>query len=504
MKKSLKVFLGIGLLAVGTLTFTGCTQSFCTNADTSHILYRYDYGVTQYYDATDADKPADAEKLWADNDNIYYAVSLDKAPQGFTNIVTNARNNNIEVPYSLEYWSRFDSKVLEQALSKAGKSHSEITTVDQLTSNDPENPGVLSRYGAVKFYDDAITEDKGTWNNWELIHKDVVKEMSDDGLVSIIPTADFVNYYKSQMNTYVGSFRACYANNDGFYGNYGYGDDKGLVYITAKDWGFAWSKGLFEGLLVYPISWLIDILTTSMTSALGAGAAAILAIVIVTLIVRGIMLIFTFKQSSDTAKMNELQPQIQKIQNKYPNADTNKYEKQRMSEEMSKLYKKNGVHPFRSIITLIIQFPIFICVWGAMQGSACLATGSFLGLNLNSSIREVLFDGANWTAGNMGGLTALILFILMSLTQAAAMLLPQFIQKFKAKKAAKLGKNPAAKSQNNKMKWFTYIMLIMIIIMGFSLVSAMGVYWLIGAVISIIQTIVTQVIQSSKSKKRKN
>ena len=54
------------------------------------------------------------------------------------------------------------------------------------------------------------------------------------------------------------------------------------------------------------------------------------------------------------------------------------------------------------------------------------------------------------------------------------------------------------------MKWVTYIMLVMIIIMGFSLVSAMGVYWLIGALISLAQTLITQVITDKKAKKKRS
>ena len=68
------------------------------------------------------------------------------------------------------------------------------------------------------------------------------------------------------------------------------------------------------------------------------------------------------------------------------------------------------------------------------------------------------------------------------------------------KKVQKLGKNPAQKENNNRMKWFTYIMMIMIIIMGFSLASAMGVYWLIGALISITQTLITTYVMDHKKK----
>ena len=88
------------------------------------------------------------------------------------------------------------------------------------------------------------------------------------------------------------------------------------------------------------------------------------------------MMAFTIKQSAASAKMNQLQPEIQKIQAKYPNANTNQYDKQRMAQEMQKLYKKHKINPLSSILTMIVQFPVFICVWGAMQGNAYLSSGA--------------------------------------------------------------------------------------------------------------------------------
>jgi membrane protein insertase Oxa1/YidC/SpoIIIJ len=45
--------------------------------------------------------------------------------------------------------------------------------------------------------------------------------------------------------------------------------------------------------------------------------------------------------------------------------------------------------------------------------------------------------------------------------------------------------------------------LIFTIIMGFSLPAAMGVYWGIGALISMIQTWITQVVMAKKQEKEK-
>ena len=187
------------------------------------------------------------------------------------------------------------------------------------------------------------------------------------------------------------------------------------------------------------------------------------------------MLVVTLKQTTANAKMQALQPEITKIQNKYPNSNTNNYEKQQMAAEMQKLYKKHKINPLGSLLIMVVQFPVFICVWGALQGSASLSSDSFLKLHLSDSINTVLFNATNWKTGS--AVTALILFLLMAAAQVISMLLPQWIQKAKRKKVASLGKNPAQNQQQNNMKIFTYVMMAMIVFMGFTLASAMGVYW---------------------------
>ena len=214
------------------------------------------------------------------------------------------------------------------------------------------------------------------------------------------------------------------------------------------------------------------------------------------------MLAVTIKQTSGNAKMQALQPEITKIQNKYPNSNTNNYEKQMMAQEMNKLYKKHKINPLSSLLVMIVQFPVFICVWGALQGCASLSSDALINLHLSDNINNVLFNGANW--GNGSAIVALVLFLLMAGAQVVSMLLPQWIQKKKRKKVASLGKNPAQQDQQSKMKMFTYVMMAMIIFMGFMLPAAMGVYWFVGAIFSLVQTLIIEKINSVRAKKKGN
>ncbi len=511
MKKGTKIGIGATLLLLGVMAVSSCTQSFCSPTDTARIMYAFDPGLTRIKSGGTEDVTFNgtgcsyriygftAEQAAWNNGGFEYADGTRLTY--FNAVIDSAKSNgyvNVD-QNTIPYYTALDNLVLKAILLEAA-NHSDAPSHNveynlALEEDFAKFNRDISKYSYMKFISSDVSEYWAVYNKYDAEVRETVS-------ADICPSTDFINAYKSRMNSYASSYRTCLTTKEDKYGSYGY--ETNGVYLTPKTWGYAWSKGFFEGLLVYPIGWLIDQIVVGFRSA-GAtnGASALLGIIFVTLIVRTIMVLATFKSTVNNAKMNELQPEIQKIQSKYPNANTSQIEKQRQAEEMNRLYKKNKINPFTSILVMIIQFPIFICVWGALSGSAYLTTGSVLGLNLSLSIRDVLFTGANWgPAGNYAAVTALFLFLLMAGAQTISMLLPQWIQKRKAKQAAKLGKNPSQKSQNNQMKIFTYVMLAMIIFMGFSLVSAMGIYWFIGALFSVAQTLITQVITSRNAKKK--
>jgi Preprotein translocase subunit YidC len=148
---------------------------------------------------------------------------------------------------------------------------------------------------------------------------------------------------------------------------------------------------------------------------------------------------------------------------------------------------------------MIVQFPVFICVWGALQGSAVLSTGQVLNLRLSDTISTVLSNVSGaWYTNVSGWWTAFVLFVLMAIFQWLAMMLPQWMNKKRLKNQVKTSANPAQDKNTKTMKWVSYGMLIFTIIMGFSLPAAMGVYWGIGALISMLQTIITQAVMNKK------
>ena len=523
MKKGTKIGIGLVALMMGAMVLTGCTNSFCSLKDKANILYALDYGVCKYYDTEESantDKNQDQAELDAapekkksnyevgtvgsftlEGVDIWYYAKLSRNTNFYT-VYKNARDKQgLKVP-SLNYYVELDKVVLQRAIEEERKQKPDLTLSVTAIVGDDNDVGLLVRNGYLKFYDSVNAKKLKLWTNWDSCNEEVRNNYPTDR-IDECAQKDYVTYFKSQMNSKISSNRSCLAIREGYYGNYR--DGKSGAFIEKKDWGYAWKTGPFSGLLVYPIGWLIDTFATGILKSGGAawnGWAQLLAILFVTIIVRSLMLAATFKQTTTTSRMQELQPEIAKIQAKYPNSNTNQYEKQRLAQETQALYKKHKINPFTSIIVMIVQFPVFICVWGAMQGSAILSSGAVLGLDLSKSMSSVLTTWSNWANPASGVYTALGLFLLMSGAQVVAMLLPQWMQKAERKKIAKLGRNPAQKESDNKTKWFTYIMLGMIIIMGFSLVSALGVYWLVGALFSVAQTLITHAVMHRKKKNK--
>jgi YidC/Oxa1 family membrane protein insertase len=70
-----------------------------------------------------------------------------------------------------------------------------------------------------------------------------------------------------------------------------------------------------------------------------------------------VLLPLTLKQYRSTAKMQEVQPLIQEIQRKYKN------DKDKLNQEMMKVYQENKVNPAGGCLPLVVQMPIIISLY---------------------------------------------------------------------------------------------------------------------------------------------
>ena len=139
--------------------------------------------------------------------------------------------------------------------------------------------------------------------------------------------------------------------------------------------------------------------------------------------------------------------------------------------------KKNNINPISSLIMPFISLPIFIAVWAAVNETLVIRTGDFLGIGLGDAVSSQVF-GLN--------IGAILLFLLMSALQILSMKMPNILRVLRASEREK----EKIKESNNQMKMMTNIMIFMILFTGFMLPAAIAVYWTVGALFSIIQTLV--------------
>ena len=85
------------------------------------------------------------------------------------------------------------------------------------------------------------------------------------------------------------------------------------------------------------------------------------AIILLTILVKLLIQPLSKKGMDSTAKMSALTPKVQELQAKYkddPNA---------LNAAMAKLYKEEGISPMGSCLPMLIQFPIFIALYGLLS-----------------------------------------------------------------------------------------------------------------------------------------
>lgn len=125
------------------------------------------------------------------------------------------------------------------------------------------------------------------------------------------------------------------------------------------DYGWLW-------FIAKPLHWL---LSTIQTFVGNWG----LAIIMLTFIVRGAMYPLTKAQYTSMAKMRMLQPKLQEMKERIGD------DRQRMSQEMMALYKREKVNPLGGCLPLVLQMPIFIALYWALMESVELRHAPFLG-----------------------------------------------------------------------------------------------------------------------------
>ena len=190
---------------------------------------------------------------------------------------------------------------------------------------------------------------------------------------------------------------------------------------------FGWFSAICIGML-----WILNSL-----HSLGVNYGV--AIILLTVIVRGALFPFTRKQADNMQRMKELQPYIKELQAKH------KDDREGMARAQMELFSKYGVNPLSGCLPLLLQMPIFFGLYRALNSSVDLRMASWLWID-NLAAPDALFQlpfvvpWFNWTEFNLLPIITIVLF----LVQQKAMMPP-----------------PTDPEQELQQKMMTYMMVFM-------------------------------------------
>lgn len=97
-----------------------------------------------------------------------------------------------------------------------------------------------------------------------------------------------------------------------------------------------------------------------------------MAIIILSIILKLIFYPLTHKSFSSAQKMQQVQPLLKEVQQKY------KGDPQKLNQETMKLYKEHGVSPLGGCLPLLIQFPVLFALYPVLQSTIELRHATFM------------------------------------------------------------------------------------------------------------------------------
>jgi YidC/Oxa1 family membrane protein insertase len=118
-----------------------------------------------------------------------------------------------------------------------------------------------------------------------------------------------------------------------------------------------------------------------------------IAIVMLTVLVRGLLFPISFKQTKNMARMQSLKPEMDRITEKY------KGDMQKRSQAINELYRKHNINPLGGCLPMFLQLPILVGLWRSIMVDVELRQTPLFG-NLTHwcsdlSAPDMLF---NWSA----------------------------------------------------------------------------------------------------------
>ena len=218
-------------------------------------------------------------------------------------------------------------------------------------------------------------------------------------------------------------------------------------------------EGLWTSIFVKPLSFILLWLGKFV------GNYAI-SLIIISIIIRVIAFPITKKTAMQSELLKKAQPEIDRITKKYKDKQDQE-SMMRQSQEMMMIYKKYNISPMSGCIFAMLQFPLFIAFFEAVQRTPAIFEGKFLGLQLGTTPMVGVTSG-----------TFIAYIILMLLIAGTT------FYSFKM--------NLSGANMDPSMKMMPIMMSVIIIITALFMPSALGIYWVTSNLLTIAQNIVVK------------
>lgn len=268
-----------------------------------------------------------------------------------------------------------------------------------------------------------------------------------------------------------------------------------------------------------------------------------LAVILFAVLAKIILMPLAYKNKKSMKKMQALSAKQQELQKKYGK------NRERLNEEITKLYEKEGVSPMSGCLTTFIQLPIMMALYYAVQKPLTYMIGLYeaditglanlvgvevtkqnaytVQLTIAEALNKFIDAAGNFTAEVQNALVTdgifgymfpinfefmglnlsqtpsfkdfSILWLIPILSGLTALLSSWAMQKIQG----------TSQQMQGSMKTMLYMMPLLSVYFGFILPSSIGIYWIANNVLSIVQEFIlhqmtkNQDVSSSAPKKSK-
>jgi len=239
------------------------------------------------------------------------------------------------------------------------------------------------------------------------------------------------------------------------------------------------------GTILAPIEWVVawiifgaHRLFTMLGFRDGPGLAWILAIVLLTIVVRAAMIPLFVRQIKASRGMQLIQPELQAVQAKYKDKK-DPASREAMSRETMELYKKHGTNPFSSCMPLLLQSPIFFALFRVLNGIGPIAMGERDGIGpitqaVATDIQGSSFFGAHlsdvFTTTQSGAARTVVVILILLMTAST----------FFTQRQLTMKNMPASAMQGqaaSMQKMMLYVMPLIFAISGINFPVGVLIYW---------------------------